>query len=55
MKRIKYLTIVFTFVLVANIHAQDKGTGLGIIVGEPTGFSAKHWLTNTTAIDGAIA
>jgi hypothetical protein len=54
-KKIKYITIIFLFVLIANIQAQDSGTGIGIIVGEPTGFSAKHWLSNTTAIDGAVA
>lgn len=35
--------------------AQEKGLGLGIIVGEPTGVSFKKWTTDTTAIDGAAA
>ncbi len=35
--------------------SQDKGFGLGIILGEPTGLSAKYWLTKKNAIDGGIA
>ncbi len=36
-------------------HAQDRGTGVGVIVGEPTGISLKQWLTPTTALDAAMA
>ncbi len=35
--------------------AQNKGTGLGIILGEPTGISFKQWTTTTTAFDAAVA
>lgn len=35
--------------------AQDHGTGLGIILGEPTGVSFKQWLTRTTAVDAGFA
>lgn len=31
--------------------AQSNGFGLGIILGEPTGISAKYWTTNSTAFD----
>ena len=55
MKKLKYLTILFSIIFLTQIYSQDKGTGVGIILGEPTGFSAKHWLSPTTAIDGAIA
>jgi hypothetical protein len=37
------------------VLAQDKGFGLGIILGEPTGISGKYWLSPSTAIDGAAA
>lgn len=43
-----FLTAVFSF-------SQDKGFGVGIIVGEPTGFSLKGWLTKTSAIDAGLA
>jgi hypothetical protein len=36
-------------------QGQDSGFGLGIIIGEPTGISAKQWTGSNTAIDGAIA
>lgn len=52
----KYL---FTAVLVVAAYsfsgAQDKGFGLGIILGEPTGISGKQWLSANSAIDGAAA
>lgn len=35
--------------------ARDYDTGLGIIAGEPTGFTIKHMLSADHAIDGAIA
>ena len=34
---------------------QDRGFGLGIILGEPTGISMKGWLTPKTAIDAGVA
>jgi hypothetical protein len=35
--------------------AGEKGSfGLGLILGEPTGISAKLYLTNDTAIDAAV-
>ena len=37
------------------IRAQERGFGLGIILGEPTGISAKKWLNSHSAIDGAVA
>jgi len=33
------------------ITAQDHGFGLGVIVGEPTGFSAKLWTSKVNAFD----
>ena len=32
-----------------------QGFGIDVIVGEPTGLSAKKWITDTTAIDAAAA
>ena len=39
----------------SSTFAQRSGTGLGVIVGEPTGISLKHWLSSTTAFDAAVA
>lgn len=36
-------------------RSQDKDFGLGVILGEPTGISAKKWLDDKSAFDGAVA
>lgn len=36
-------------------QAQDRGFGLGVIVGEPSGISGKSWLSPKTALAGALA
>jgi hypothetical protein len=41
-------------VITAQEQVRD-GLGVGIIVGEPTGLSAKKWISDTTAIDAAAA
>jgi len=33
----------------------SRPTGLGMIIGEPTGVSFKHWLSRKTAIDAGLA
>ncbi len=35
--------------------AQDRGAGLGVVLGEPTGVSLKLWTGRRTAIDAAVA
>jgi hypothetical protein len=52
----KKLVVLFVTGLFAmNISAQADGFGLGVILGEPTGLSAKYWLTEKTAVDGGVA
>ena len=47
---------VLVIVLSASIaFAQGTGVGLGVIVGEPTGVSAKFWTGGNTAFDVAAA
>ena len=50
---IRILMIVFVITF-GTTYGQGK-FGLGIILGEPTGISAKLWLSGATAIDGAVA
>lgn len=45
------LVLGILIILSKPIAAQDKGFGLGIIVGEPTGLSAKLWTSNVNAFD----
>ena len=51
----KLLSAILFIFIISSLNAQDKGFGLGIIVGEPTGLSGKVWISKTSAIDGGIA
>jgi hypothetical protein len=42
-------------ILAKPITAQDHGFGMGIILGEPTGLSAKLWTSGDNAFDFAAA
>ena len=50
-----YLGAVVFFLCVTaftqNTYAQNKKFGLGVIVGEPTGISAKYWTSRQNAFD----
>ncbi|NCS88269.1 MAG: hypothetical protein AUK34_09155 [Ignavibacteria bacterium CG2_30_36_16] len=45
------MTLVIMMILAKPIAAQDHGFGLGLILGEPTGLSAKLWTTRDNALD----
>jgi len=49
------MVLGFMLILIKPIAAQDHGFGMGIILGEPTGLSAKAWTSNDNAFDFAIA
>jgi len=50
------LRLFFLVYLFCNFaEAQDRGFGLGIVAGEPTGISLKNWQGRNTALDGALA
>ena len=52
----KKLTLsIFIAFLALTIRAQDSGFGIGVILGEPTGLSAKYWLSRSTAADFGVA
>jgi hypothetical protein len=52
MKQFCYAIIsLLLFSAVHIAHAQDRSFGLGVIVGEPTGLSAKLWTSSATAFD----
>jgi hypothetical protein len=42
---------VCMFLVVQGAVTQDRGFGLGVIIGEPTGLSAKYWVSRVNAID----
>lgn len=49
------LTVLILAVAAPSAFATGGGFGLGIIAGEPTGISAKMWMTQNTAVDAAAA
>ncbi len=49
-----FLAVLLT-VAAPDARTQQKGFGLGIILGEPTGFSAKGWVDSRSAIDAGLA
>jgi len=52
MRRTYLFFTAISLLLITNISlAQQKDFGLGVILGEPTGISAKFWLTTETALD----
>jgi len=42
---------IFIMISVKPIAAQDHGFGMGLILGEPTGLSAKLWTSKDNAFD----
>jgi len=55
MKKLFGLLIIIFILLQINSYAQDRGFGLGIILGEPTGVSGKLWTSGENAFDFAAA
>lgn len=51
----KLILLPFAFLLSFQAIAQDSGLGLGVLIGEPTGLSAKMWTSEKTAIDAGVA
>lgn len=48
--------LVYTIIaLLLSLKSHANSFGLGAVIGEPTGISAKMWLDRTSAIDGAFA
>jgi len=54
---IYFLILAIPAVLVSSnlALAQERGVGLGVILGEPTGLSFKGWITKTSALDAGLA
>lgn len=55
-KNILFIMVLGLMMIMAKpITAQDHGFGLGVILGEPTGLSAKLWTSSDNAFDFAAA
>ena len=55
MKKPIILLLLGILILPISMTAQDRGFGLGIILGEPTGVSFKNWVGRREAFDVAVA
>jgi hypothetical protein len=44
------LVILAAVIFATAASAQMEGTGIGLIIGEPTGVSVKHWLSGNSAL-----
>lgn len=56
MKRILFLVIILiSLSSFKTLLGQDKGLGVGAMIGEPTGLSAKYWLNKNNALDFGLA
>lgn len=53
MKKLFLFSLFFSLSL--YLFSQNSGIGLGVILGEPTGLSAKMWTSANTAIDAGLA
>ena len=52
MRKTYILSVIISLFIISNLNfAQQKGFGLGVVLGEPTGISAKYWLTSGGALD----
>jgi hypothetical protein len=55
MRRSVFILVLVILSIPGLSSAQQRGFGLGIILGEPTGISFKSWTGSKTAVDGGIA
>jgi len=45
------IVLSIIFIISKPLSAQDRGFGLGFVIGEPTGLSAKLWTSRENAFD----
>ena len=47
--------VVLAGLTLCTVQAQERGIGVGAILGEPIGASFKAWLSDRTAVDAGVA
>jgi hypothetical protein len=57
MKKIVSFTIILvcTLALLQNVQAKERTFGIGGIIDDPNGISLKAWLSESTAVAGAVS
>ena len=54
--RSRLIFLIAVFALFTRMtNAQTSGLGVGLILGEPTGISAKKWINSSYSLNGAAA
>ncbi len=54
MKQSLALAFITFLLAVPSAQAQDRGLGLGLVIGSPTGFSAKYWVGREDAMQFGV-
>jgi hypothetical protein len=52
MKKLIFILLASIFSL--QLQARAKDVGVGIVIGDPIGFTGKMWLSNANAVDATI-
>jgi hypothetical protein len=52
--KVSVMVLALLLLSFAGVRAED-GVGIGLILGEPTGISAKKWINHEHAVDAAAA
>jgi hypothetical protein len=55
MKRLSVLILSIAFLFSLHNESNAQSTELGVIIGEPTGVSAKFWTSGRSAVDLGVA
>lgn len=55
MKRLSVLILSIAFLVLVHNQSNAQSTELGVIIGEPTGVSAKFWTSGNSAVDLGVA
>ncbi|HOJ18973.1 MAG: hypothetical protein GX452_06945 [Ignavibacteriales bacterium] len=50
----KLIVIILFLISATNLLPQSKGFGIGLIIGEPTGISAKYWTSSQNSLNFAL-
>lgn len=50
----RFMALIFFLFVTTSAFAQTNKTGVGIMLGNPTGLNGKYWLDGTHAIDGGL-
>ncbi len=54
-KLVLFLLVPLLFISLGKSYAQENKFGLGVMVGAPTGISAKYWVSEDNAFDFGLA